>query len=80
MNGHPSLDGAHNGTVPSFKAVSPYVKCVIDATGLGALGGLFTGAFLTLIEKKLWKEAAMYIIKLVGKNVIKGAWLELLLL
>lgn len=52
--------------------VSDYTKCVIDASGLGAIGGLFTGAFSTLIEKRLWKEAAMCTIKFVGKNAFKG--------
>ncbi|WP_216382508.1 hypothetical protein [Arcanobacterium phocae] len=51
---------------------SDYAKCVIDVTGLGAIGGLFTGAFTKLIEKELWKEAALYIVKIVGKNAFKG--------
>ncbi|WP_216430771.1 hypothetical protein [Arcanobacterium phocae] len=51
---------------------SDYAKCVIDVTGLGAIGGLFTGAFTKLIEKELWKEATLYIVKIVGKNAFKG--------
>ncbi len=34
--------------------------------------GFFTGGFNKLIERHLWREAAMYIIKVVGVNANKG--------
>lgn len=52
--------------------INDYAKCVINATGLGTFVGLFTGAFVKLIERQLWKQAAIYIVKLVGMNAIKG--------
>lgn len=72
MNGQIPKNDTDKWAGRSRVNVSPYVKCVINASGLGAFGGLFTGAFETLIQKKLWQKAAVYIIKLVGKNAIKG--------
>ncbi|MCY9763602.1 hypothetical protein M5X06_27700 [Paenibacillus alvei] len=41
---------------------------IIDFTGIG----LLTGAMTEMIEKKLWDKLAVEIIKIIGKNAIKG--------
>ncbi|MEC1270491.1 hypothetical protein P9C27_18685 [Bacillus vallismortis] len=53
-------------------STASYMGClkdkIIDFTGIGFI----TGGLQKLLEKKLWKEAAIQIIKIVGKNAIKG--------
>lgn len=41
---------------------------IIEFTGIG----LLTGAMTEMIEKKLWDKLAVEIIKIIGKNAIKG--------
>ncbi|MBB4825491.1 hypothetical protein HNO89_002725 [Sporosarcina luteola] len=41
---------------------------VLDYTGIGFL----TGGMMEMIDKKLWDKLALEIIKIVGKNAIKG--------
>ncbi|MDE1566225.1 MULTISPECIES: hypothetical protein [Actinomycetaceae] len=69
LNGDTRFAGSAGNTT---RSLSPYAQCIIDASGLGALGGLFSGAIGSLIERGLWKEAAIKIVKIVGKNAIKG--------
>ncbi|MFN3093907.1 hypothetical protein [Bacillus pumilus] len=53
-------------------STASWKQCVIDEvleyTGIGFL----TGGMTTLIEKKLWDKLALEIIKIVGKNAVKG--------
>ncbi|MCY8008237.1 hypothetical protein MOJ76_07950 [Bacillus haynesii] len=46
---------------------------IIDFTGLGFIGG----GLEKMLKKKLWKKAATEIIKIVGKNAIRGGFLGL---
>ncbi|OMI28645.1 hypothetical protein BTA31_08785 [Bacillus haynesii] len=46
---------------------------IIDFTGLGFIGG----GLEKMLKKKLWKKAATEIIKIVGKNAIRGGVLGL---
>ncbi|MEK4792394.1 hypothetical protein [Bacillus sp. FSL K6-2971] len=53
-------------------STSSWKSCMIDSvlnvTGLGFL----TGGMQKLIDKKLWDKLAIEIIKIVGKNAVKG--------
>ncbi|MBT2626068.1 hypothetical protein J7I81_11940 [Bacillus sp. ISL-32] len=53
-------------------STASYMGClkqkIIDFTGIGFI----TGGLQKLLEKKMWKEAAFQIIKIVGKNAVKG--------
>lgn len=49
-----------------------YVKCIIKTTGLIGITGVFTATFKKLLEKHLWKQAAMYILKAVGSSAFRG--------
>lgn len=44
------------------------INKIIDFTGIGFI----TGGMQKLIEKKLWDKLAVEIIKIVGKNAVKG--------
>ncbi|MEL4183543.1 hypothetical protein MTQ17_09910 [Corynebacterium bovis] len=52
-----------------------YMKCVLNATGLGGLVGAAGGGgsqLKYLLAVKKWREAAWVIVRLVGVNAIKG--------
>lgn len=53
-------------------STASYMGClkdkIIDFTGIGFI----SGGLQKLLEKKLWKEASIQIIKIAGKNAIKG--------
>ncbi|GAV12901.1 hypothetical protein ABN764_04485 [Paenibacillaceae sp. P-4] len=65
------LEGVPNPDAGEFSTAS-WGSCVanqiIDFTGIGFL----TGGMMEMIEKKLWDKLAVEIIKIVGKNAIKG--------
>ncbi|MFG3446267.1 hypothetical protein ACGFZ1_16650 [Bacillus velezensis] len=64
LKGVPNPDG-------DFSTAS-YMGClkqkIIDFTGIGFI----SGGLQKLLEKKMWKEAAIQIIKIVGKNAVRG--------
>ncbi|MCM3341124.1 hypothetical protein M3650_21440 [Paenibacillus sp. MER TA 81-3] len=65
------LHGVPNPEEGDFSTAS-WGSCVadqiIDFTGIGFL----TGGMTEMIQKKLWSKLAVEIIKIVGKNAIKG--------
>jgi hypothetical protein len=65
------LKGVPNPEKSEFSTAS-WGACVtnqiIDFTGIGFL----TGGMVEMVQKKLWDKLAVEIIKIVGKNAIKG--------
>lgn len=57
-----------NEGVQTYSWTSCVTDKVLDATGIGFI----TGGMATLIEKKQWKKLGKEIIKVAGKNAIKG--------
>ncbi|WP_096761163.1 hypothetical protein [Paenibacillus larvae] len=65
----PVTDEGNGGEI---RTLSGWTGCVVDKiidfTGIGFI----TGGMKELIEKKLWDKLAVEVIKVVGKNAIKG--------
>lgn len=57
-----------NGGIQLYSWKSCMIDSVLDATGIGFL----TGGMMELIDKKQWKKLGKEIIKVAGKNAIKG--------
>ncbi len=49
-----------------------YSQCILDKSGFGFVGGAARGALNRLIQKKMWKQAAIKIISIVGRSALKG--------
>ena len=71
LNANASVDKISSNDNHAVRS-KDYAKCIINATGLGSLAGVFTGAFTKLLEKQLWKQAAMYILKVAGSAAFRG--------
>ncbi|WP_201771472.1 hypothetical protein [Bacillus pumilus] len=56
------------GEISTKSWQSCVINKIIDFTGIGFI----TGGMQKLIEKKLWDKLAVEIIKIVGKNAVKG--------
>lgn len=48
-----------------------YSQCILDKSGFGFVGGAARGALNRLIQKKMWKQAAIKIISIVGRSALK---------
>ena len=57
-----------NGDIQLYSWKSCMIDSVLDATGIGFL----TGGMMELIDKKQWKKLGKEIIKVAGKNALKG--------
>lgn len=73
LNGVPKPSNLHEteqteGIIQPFSWKSCMIDSVLDATGIGFL----TGGMMELIDKKQWQELGKEIIKVAGKNALKG--------